>query len=120
MSNNQDTLVKKLYDEYKQTEQYEEFRELIQKENPDLFVSSIELILYSYWFENIYSDYCDIHGLPFVSLIDQEVERPEVVKGEIKGIDVLSVEEIEKLPKIKGYEPLLKLPDLEEKEEEKN
>lgn len=106
------TLINKLFEEWKQGDDYADYKEGLIKDNPTFFLSSIELALYGYWHEHIYSNYCEKNDLPFISLYEMPVERPEVVKGEIKGIDIKkpeTMEEIDNLPIIKGYEKLIQL-----------
>ena len=109
------------YSEYKKSDEYKRIQKELMEENPEMFMSSMELTIYAHWYENEWRTYCMEEGLTFVSLLDQvdEVSIPKKPEAEQKGIHSYTSQEFEEYiktkEKIKGVEDIKIIQ--EEKEE---
>jgi hypothetical protein len=76
------------FEEYKKTDEYQEYRENIIKDFPELFISQIDLSILTWYNETIYKKYCIENSIPWKSLLDEAkniiIEKPK--GGAVKAV----------------------------------
>lgn len=118
------SLVEK-FEEYKKTDEYEEYRTALIKDFPELFVSQIDLSILTWYNETIYKEYCEENFIEWKSFIKEAknivIEKP--LGGQVKAVNSYTQEEWNEkfghLQPIKGQVNMVvdsntefKLPDL--------
>lgn len=119
-----------LFNEYKETEEYETYLEGLQRDFPEIFLSQLELSIYTWWNETIYRTYCEEKGIEWTSLLEEaENVIVEPAKGgETKAVESYTQSEWDEkfahlkpipgqVPLIKEEDTTFKLPTLEQIEE---
>lgn len=100
------------YNEFKETDDYKTFRASILEENPDAYLSSIELAVYGYWYETNWKTYCIENGIHYESLeeLAKKEKQREKPPAEVKAIHSYTAEEFERYietkEKIKGVQDI--------------
>lgn len=82
-----------LFEEYKQSEEYTNYFNLIQEDKPNLSVYLINIILYGYFYESYIASLPITEQQQYKSLLTQEQKLLPVVKGDMKGINVYQDED---------------------------
>jgi hypothetical protein len=83
-----------LFKEFKETEDFKEIYENLCKDNPEMIPTSLQLSCYIWWHEKHYKEICEKEGKEFKSLLDEtNIEIPELLGGEIKGVGCYKEEE---------------------------
>lgn len=102
------------FEKYKKTDEYEEYREGLLKDFPELFISQIELSIFSWYNETKYKEYCEENFIEWKSLLNEAknivIEKP--LGGTTKAVKSYTQEEWEKefayLEPVKGTVSLIK------------
>lgn len=85
--------VSKLFEEYKESEEYKYYFEMIKNDKPNLSVYLINIILYGYFYETFISNLPEDERANYKSILTQEEKVIPAVKGDIKGVSVYESEE---------------------------
>lgn len=98
------------FEEFKNSDKYNDYYDSLLKDYPEMFKQQIELSLYSWFNMEIEPLICKRLGREYKSIEDEKIEKPEKINGECKGVDVLSAVDWElkygDLKPIKGTEEL--------------
>jgi len=113
------------FEEYKKTDEYEEYRSALLKDFPELFISQIDLSILAWFNETRYKQYCEDNFIEWKSLLKEAeniiIEKP--LGGEVKSVSSYTQDEWNEkfghLEPIKGQVAMIKeedttfvLPDL--------
>jgi hypothetical protein len=85
-----------LYEEYKKSEDYNNYVALIQNDKPNLSKYLIDIIMYGYWYETFLENLPEEERKNYTSILDREEKVMEPVKGDMKGVGVYESEELYK------------------------
>jgi hypothetical protein len=89
----QNEKLTELFEEYKKSDDYQYYFELIKQDKPMLSIYLINIILYGYFYENYISELPEIERKKYVSILEREQKTIPPVKGDMKGITIYDNED---------------------------